>query len=81
MQILDLLGMYFDTMVVEDFQISSGHTVWNYDVICFLLIRKVDNFQGKRYQNSSKNQMTAEFYYNFDKNTSGKLQWQIHLMT
>ena len=53
----------------------------NYDVICFCLVQeKLINFRGICHQNSSKNQMTVEFFQDFDQNTSGKLQWQIHQM-
>ena len=54
----------------------------NYDVICFCLVYEMlINFSGKFHQNSSKNQITVEFFWNFDQNTSGKLQWQIQQMT
>ena len=40
----------------------------------FLPIGKIDKFQGRRcHLNSLKNQMTAEFFKNFDQDTVGKL--------
>ena len=44
----------------------------------FLPIRKFEKMSSELFKNSDNSGILIEFFKNFDQNTGGKLQWQLH---